>query len=77
MYESYWGLKQPLFTPSAARESLSTSPVHAEALARLDFLCESKSRFGLLLGPAGSGKSTVLAEFAKRLERQGIFGAGH
>jgi type II secretory pathway predicted ATPase ExeA len=71
MYQSYWGLQKSLFTPAAARESLAASPVHAEALARLDFLRESQCPFGLLLGPAGSGKSTVLAEFAERAERSG------
>jgi general secretion pathway protein A len=71
MYQSYWGLHKPLFTPAAARESLAGSPVHAEALARLDFLRESRCPFGLLLGPPGSGKSILLAEFAERAERSG------
>src|SRR5439155_15293708 len=47
MYDAYWGLQRPLFTPAAVRQSLASSPVHAEALARLDFLCESRSPFGL------------------------------
>jgi type II secretory pathway predicted ATPase ExeA len=71
MYEAYWGLQKALFSAANARESLAASPVHAEALARLDFLRESRGPFGLLLGPAGSGKSTVLAEFAELAERGG------
>jgi type II secretory pathway predicted ATPase ExeA len=71
MHDAYWGLQRPVFTPTAARQSLAASPVHAEALARLDFLCESRSPFGLLLGPSGSGKSTVLVEFAERATRGG------
>jgi general secretion pathway protein A len=71
MYQAYWGLQQSLFTAAAARKSLATSPAHNEALARLDFLRESKCPFGLLLGAAGSGKSTVLAEFAERAGRRG------
>jgi len=71
MYDTYWGLQRPVFTPVAARQSLASSPAHAEALARLDFLCENRLPFGLLLGPAGSGKSTVLAEFAERAARRG------
>jgi type II secretory pathway predicted ATPase ExeA len=71
MYQAYWGLKHSPFTSAAARPDLAASPVHAEALARLDFLRESRCPFGLLLGGAGSGKSTVLAEFAGRAEREG------
>src|SRR3954465_13170109 len=71
MPAAYGGLKRPAFSPAAVRQSLASSPVHAEALARLDFLCESRLPLGLLLGPAGSGKSTVLAEFAERAARGG------
>src|SRR5437879_6229081 len=71
MYDAYWSLQRPLFTPTAVRQSLANSPVHAEALARLDFLCESRAPLGLLLGPPGSGKSTVLNEFAERAARSG------
>jgi type II secretory pathway predicted ATPase ExeA len=37
----------------------------------LDFLVEQRSRLGLLLGPAGSGKSLVLAASACRIARTG------
>jgi type II secretory pathway predicted ATPase ExeA len=39
--------------------------VHAEALARLEHLVESGSRCGILVGPRGTGKSTVLGSFAQ------------
>jgi general secretion pathway protein A len=71
MYQAYWGLARSPFSSTAARQALASSPVHAEALARLDFLCESRSPLGLLLGPAGSGKSAVLSEFAERATRLG------
>ena len=71
MFEAYWGLQRGPFTEAAARASLLVSPTHGEALARLDFLLESKSRLGLLLGPTGSGKSLVLAELARRAQRAG------
>jgi general secretion pathway protein A len=71
MYEAYWGLQRGVFSKQAARQSLASSPVHGEALARLDFLCESEGSFGLLLGGGGSGKSTLLAEFAERALRRG------
>jgi general secretion pathway protein A len=71
MFQAYWGLKHSPFAPAAARLDLTASAVHAEALARLDFLRESQSPFGLLLGSGGSGKSIVLAEFAARALRGG------
>src|SRR5438046_1478571 len=71
MYQAYWGLQTAAFTAAAARKSLAASPVHAEALARLDFLCDSGCSFGLLIGAAGSGKSTVLTAFASQAVRRG------
>jgi len=71
MYQACWGLQRDLFTSAAPRQSLTTSPAHAEALARLDFLCDSRCPFGLLIGPSGSGKSTLLVEFGTRMERSG------
>ncbi len=47
------------------------SPVHQEALARLQFLVERHQRLGLLLGPSGSGKSLLLELFARELVRSG------
>lgn len=71
MYQAWWGLKRSPFSAHAAGESLAASPVHAEAIARLEFLRDSHSRFGLVLGPAGSGKSAVLHELARRTARTG------
>jgi len=71
MYEAYWGFARSPFSARAVRESLAASPVHAEALARLDFLLGSRSPLGLLLGECGSGKSAVLAVFAERATRAG------
>ncbi len=47
------------------------SPGHKEALARLQFLVERHQRLGLLVGPAGSGKSLLLDLFARELARSG------
>jgi type II secretory pathway predicted ATPase ExeA len=71
MYQAYWGLSQSPFAPAACRGLLEQQPLAGEALARLDFLVEHKSRFGLLVGPPGSGKSLVLAEFARRQRAAG------
>jgi type II secretory pathway predicted ATPase ExeA len=71
MFQAYWGLKQSPFRAESPRAPLAASPVQAEAIARLDFLCESGGQLGLLVGNSGSGKSAVLAEFARRSERAG------
>ena len=71
MYQAYWGLKHSPFASATQRCDLTASPVHAEALARLDFLRESRCPFGLLLGSSGSGKSIVLTTFAARAQRDG------
>jgi type II secretory pathway predicted ATPase ExeA len=46
-------------------------PTHDEALARLHYLVEQHRRLGLLMGPAGSGKSLLLEVLAARLRRSG------
>lgn len=71
MYQAYWGLKHSPFAPAASRQLVDQSPAGAEALARLDFLVENRSRFGLLVGPTGSGKSLVLGEFVRRQRATG------
>ncbi|MCI0360278.1 MAG: ATP-binding protein, partial [Planctomycetaceae bacterium] len=71
MYQAYWGLSQSPFTPAAGRKLVDQHPLCSEALARLDFLVENRSRFGLLAGPAGSGKSLVLGEFTRRQRAAG------
>ena len=70
MYQNYWGLKHAPFGPQP-RAELAASPVQDEALARLEFLRERGGQLGLLIGSAGSGKSAVLGEFARRAERGG------
>lgn len=71
MYETYWGLQCPPFGSEPTRAALVANPVQAEALARLEFLQSSDSRLGLLLGPAGSGKTAVLTECARSAQRVG------
>jgi len=75
MYQAYWGLSQSPFAPAATRKLVDQHPLCGEALARLDFLVEHRSRFGLLVGPAGSGKSLVLGEFARRQQSAGAAAA--
>lgn len=47
------------------------SDSHEEALARMLFLAEEQERCGLLNGPAGSGKSTLMARLHQQLRRSG------
>jgi general secretion pathway protein A len=75
MYQAYWGLSHSPFAPAAIRQLLDSQPQCGEALARLDFLVEHKSRFGLLTGPAGSGKSLILGEFVRRQREVGAAAA--
>ena len=75
MYQAYWGLKHSPFAPAASRQLVDQCPAGAEALARLDFLVDNRSRFGLLAGPAGSGKSLVLGEFVRRQRASGAAAA--
>jgi type II secretory pathway predicted ATPase ExeA len=48
-----------------------SSAIHAEALARLEHLVESGLRCGIILGPRGTGKSTVLGVFAQNCRAAG------
>lgn len=60
MYETYWGLRLPPFRGDEGLKTYVPSPVHDEALARLNYLVEANHRVGLLLGASGTGKSLVL-----------------
>ena len=71
MYQSYWGLAESPFQGRLDPSKFYESPTHEEALARLDFLVKEHRRLGLVMGPAGSGKSFVLEVFASRLRGQG------
>jgi general secretion pathway protein A len=71
MYPSHWGLKIPPFCRGLDPHFFYASPTHEEALARLHYLVENRRRLGWLIGPAGSGKSLLLAVFAEQLRRRG------
>ena len=71
MYRSHWGLNESPFQGRLDPSKFYESPTHEEGLARLDFLVREHRRLGLILGPAGSGKSFVLEVFANRLRGEG------
>ena len=67
MYQAYWGLAKSPFRGHLDPRSFYQGPSQDEALARLHFLVEERRSLGLVLGPAGSGKSMLLEVFAKEL----------
>jgi type II secretory pathway predicted ATPase ExeA len=71
MYPSHWGLQKSPFRGCLDPRAFYQSPTHDEALARLFFLVEQRRRLGLLMGPAGSGKSLLLEVAAQQLCRAG------
>lgn len=73
MHERYWGRNDSALQGLVGVSELIETPAHEETLARLTYLVEHRRRFGLMLGPAGTGKSLVLraaAREAKRLDRE-------
>ncbi len=71
MQLQHWGLDRWPFasTPDAGRFYPTSG--QNEALARVDYLVESRRRVGALLGEAGVGKSLMLQVAARQLSRQG------
>lgn len=69
MYESYWGLTQSPFRNSIDERWYYHSPMHDEAVSRLFYLVEQRRQCGLLVGPAGTGKSLLLDLLAKQVAR--------
>jgi len=75
MYHQHWGLSLDPFPAHGDPRSFFHSPMHEEALARLNFVVEQRRRVGLLLGPGGSGKTAVLDVAARQLRRRGYLSA--
>ncbi len=83
MYATHWGLVEPPFGAGTDLRWFHQSPTHEETLARLHFLVDNRRRLGLLVGPAGCGKSLTLCAFADQRRRAGdlacrisLFGLG-
>lgn len=49
------------------RDFFFISATHAEALARLDYFARQRWNFAMILGSGGSGRSSTLRAFARRL----------
>ncbi|HTI50138.1 MAG TPA: AAA family ATPase [Planctomycetaceae bacterium] len=73
MYSQHFGLTETPFANTLDPHWFYQSPGHEEALARLMYLIEERRRCGVLLGPAGTGKSLllqVLLAETRRLPRE-------
>lgn len=71
MHERYWGRNDFALQGPLGKSRLIETPPHEEALARLEYLVEQRRRFGLMLGPAGTGKSLILRAAAREVKRLG------
>ena len=71
MHERYWEQNDFSLQGPLTQGGLIETPPHEEALARLSYLVEQRRRFGLMLGPAGTGKSLVLRAAAREAKRLG------
>jgi type II secretory pathway predicted ATPase ExeA len=71
MFRQHWNLRESPFRGTLDWRRFFRSPIHEEALARLQFLAEERRRLGLLLGPSGCGKSLMVEVFARGLRRSG------
>lgn len=67
----FWGLERWPFRGSVGENQFYPTAGHDEALARIEYLVESRRRLGVLVGEAGIGKSLILRVAAKRLARNG------
>jgi type II secretory pathway predicted ATPase ExeA len=70
MYHAHFGLVSAPFSSFPTAAHFVATPGHEEALARLEFLGESRSACGLLGGPSGYGKTMLLEVFARILRRR-------
>lgn len=61
MYEAYFGLKEPPFQLTPNPRFLFLTAAHREALATLRYGLTSSLGITLLLGEAGTGKTTLLS----------------
>ena len=71
MHGRYWERNDLTLQGPLGQSRLIVTPPHEEALARLEYLTRRHRRFGLLLGPTGTGKSLVLRAAARDAKRLG------
>src|SRR5262249_12891000 len=60
MYERFYGFREPAFDLTANPRFLYFTPQHREALSHLEYGMSAAKPVTLLIGEAGTGKSTLL-----------------
>lgn len=75
MYHAHFGLTATPFTSQPVAANYVPTAGHEEALARLEFLSETQSGLGFLVGPPGSGKTLLLEVFGRNQRRKGMAAA--
>ena len=60
MYESYYGLQERPFDLSPNPRFLCFTPQHREALAHLEYGLAGRAGITVLVGEAGTGKTTLV-----------------
>lgn len=68
-YIGYWGMST---SPFAEGANAATAPLIDEAVARLMFLVDERRPLGIVVGEAGTGKTTLLKLAAARIARKGL-----
>jgi type II secretory pathway predicted ATPase ExeA len=74
MYETFYRLRERPFELTPNPRYLVETEIHREALSNLEYAIAGRKGVTLLVGEAGSGKTTVIrAAMAKR--RQSLLGS--
>src|SRR5436309_3100141 len=60
MYEQFYGLRERPFELTPNPRYLFLSPGHSEALTMLQYGCSRRNGLTLLIGDAGTGKTTLI-----------------
>jgi type II secretory pathway predicted ATPase ExeA len=73
MYHTHWGLRTSPFGSEAGVSNANAG--FDEALSRIKYLLDQRGRIGLLLGSAGTGKTTLAKRFCEEARKQGSLAA--
>jgi len=68
MYESFFGLRERAFELTPNPRFLLLTPGHREALANLEYGIAARKGLTVVVGEAGTGKTTLLRAALARLQ---------